>query len=243
VERIDLDFVSDTIQDWYRNVFSVIREGRPFIYVLDSFDSLTSEEEVDRANKDVKGKGNETGSYKTEKPKLASEILRVTASQIRKMEAFILIVSQTRDNIGFGAMFQPKVRSGGKALKFYSSHEIWLAMDKQEKKKGRVIGNKVMAKVTKNKLTGKRRTANFPIYYDYGVDDLTSMINFLVEEGYWKKNGNKIVAHDFNIEGLKPTLIKSIEQNKMEEDLRSLVGSLWNDIEDSLRLERKGRFD
>lgn len=243
--RIETKVTSNTIQDFYGNILKALKDGRPFVYILDSLDALSSIEEMDRAMKMAgikkqSAKEAQTGSYKTEKAKLVSEILRVTAREIKSTEALVVIISQTRDNLGFG--FTTKTRSGGKALKFYSAHEMWLSIKEPFRKKSREIGINSNAKVTKNKLTGKRRDVDIPIYYDYGVDDLTANIEFLVAEGVWVKEKQTISADHISISGTKDTIIKHIEDKMLESVVAEIVGDTWIKIEEDLRLNRKRRY-
>jgi len=258
-DRIEMQTTSDTIQDFYGNIMATIHNGKPFVYILDSLDALTSVEELKRANsqaKRVTGEktDKEKGSYKMEKPKMLTEVLRVVARDIKNIEGLLLIVSQTRDNIGFG--FSEKTRSGGRALKFYSCHEMWLSIIKTLKGKGRAIGVNTNAKVSKNKITGKVRDCLFPIYYDYGVDDISSCVDFLIENGVWKMGklksvnprtktkgeGRTIQATDFKLEGTKAKIITEIELRSLEKDLQLLVGETWNNIEEACRLQRKPKY-
>jgi recombination protein RecA len=241
-DRIELETPSNTVEDYYGNVLRALKEGTPFIYVLDSFDSITADAEVKRSKEYENGKEDKSGSYKTEKARMSSEILRVIKGKIRETESLLLIISQTRDNIGFGAMFQPKVRSGGKALKFYCCHEIWLAVGGKEKKKEREIGATVFGKVSKNKLTGKRREVTFPIYYDYGADDISSCIDFLVKELIWKKVKGSIDSGGFVGLCSKKKLVEAIEENNLEKDLFDLTEKSWGIIEESIRLKRKRKY-
>jgi len=236
---------SDLIQDFFAYIQKALDKKEPFVYVLDSFDALSSKQETDKVDKTLKAhlKGDkEAGSYNMDKPKLASQMLRVIKSKIKNTGSLVVIISQTRDNIN-PMSFEKKTRSGGRALKFYCSHEIWLAMAGQIKSKNRVIGANVKAKVTKNKITGKRREVSFPVYYDYGVDSISSEIDFLIEEKYWKGKGNKIVAPEFELECSKGLLIRHIEEEGKEKELRQIVGQVWNEIEESLKLKRKGKYD
>jgi hypothetical protein len=153
----------------------------------------------------------------------------------------VIVISQTRDNLGFG--FTSKTRSGGRALKFYSSHEMWLSIKETFKKKKREIGIGANAKISKNKLTGKRRDVDIPIYYDYGVDDISANIDFLVDEGHWIKEGNTIQAKDLDIVGTKATIIKGIEDQMLEQEVQKIVGTQWKIIEEDLRLGRKRRYE
>jgi RecA/RadA recombinase len=251
---------SKTIEDFYGAVYNQIQSGKPFIYILDSFDAVTSKEEQKRAaeygkqeakriekneedDDDPEVEVKQKGTYGLEKPKMASTIFRVCCNGIAQTDSFLLIISQTRDNIGFGAMFAPKTRNGGRALRFYASHEIWLATGKSHSKRDRAIGADCMVKVTKNKLTGKRREVYFPIYYDYGVDSIESCINFLITEKEWSKSKAII-----DTVGFVPTkmnmnnLIKYIEDNDMESTLNVLVARIWHEIEDAIKLNRQPKY-
>ena len=237
---------SDTIQQFHANVFSAIQSGRPFIYVLDSFDALTSSEELGRAEESAKATrdGKELkGSYRMEKPKLVSEMLRQIKARLRETGSFLLIISQTRDNID-PMSFEKKTRSGGRALRFYSSHEVWMALAGKIKSRDRVIGSNVKVKVTKNKLTGKQRSVQFPIYYDYGADDLGSCIDFLVDDGYWSKKGDKIIAKEIGMEGTRKKLIVDIEgEIGAAQRIYETTQTCWQEIEQSLKLDRKPKYE
>jgi RecA/RadA recombinase len=245
-DRLETNVVSYTIESFYENFLRALKQKTPFVMVLDSFDALTSKAEVIRAQKSIKGKstGTEgpdadmkvTGSYKTEKPKLASELFRVTTSDLKNVEALLIIISQTRDNIG--NTFVPKTRSGGKALKFYSCHEMWLAhigaIWMQRKWE---IGANVAVRVSKNKLTGKKRRISFATYDEIGIDDIRANIEFLTEEKVWKKESAQTYKATglTNDSGTIETLIRIVEQRHLQKELQLLVGDTWKKIESQVR--------
>jgi len=223
-ERIETEVVSRTIEDFGDNVARALEGTKPFIYVLDSADALTSEAavELDLENRKKREKGNEvSGSYGDGKAKAFSHFFTMKIDGLDRHESFILIISQTRDNIGFGAKFNPKIRSGGKALKFYSFHEVWLAMLKKEKKGDRTYSTDVQAKITKNKLTGRHGIAHFPILFDYGVDNLSSCIYFLLNEKHWTGNKTSIDTKGWHPDGKVSfqKLVAYIEDNNQEHAL------------------------
>lgn len=235
---------SNTIQDFHCNILDRLEDDRPCIYILDSFDALDADEDIAKVEqmREARVRNNKAkGTYGMAKPKLASSIFRGICGSLKKSKSILIIISQTRDNID-PMSFAKKTRSGGKALKFYATHEIWLAMAGKIPSKDRIIGNKVKFKVTKNKRTGKQREGWFSIYYDYGVDDTRSCIEFLEKEKYWKKKKNTIVAEEFGMEGTLVKLIEKIEQANGESKLRRIVGKAWMAIEDSLKLGRKSRY-
>ena len=239
--RVETNIRSATIQDFYRNVLQNIKEERPCIYGLDSFDGVSSLEEQGRAEDIEKGK-DISGSYKMEKAKWGSEIFRNIVDNLESTNSVLIVVSQTRDNIGvtFG---EKKTRSGGNALRFYSTHEVWLSIIGHEKVKEREIGANVRFNVKKNKLTGKRRKGDFTVFFDYGVDDIASCIDFLVAEDVWSSSRGKLMTNDESFpDASYKAMLEHIEKNQLETDLRRLVGKTWAEIEEALRLDRKPRY-
>lgn len=245
----DGDVYSETMEDFHDNLLVSLKNGNPFLYVLDSFDSLTTEADDDKIEEQHKARmaGKEVkGTYGMTKAKKSSEILRHIVGKLKRSESMLLIISQTRDNID-PLSFEKKTRSGGKALKFYATYEMWLALGSPITSKDRSIGINCIIKVSKNKITGKRRKIEFPIFYDYGVDDLASCIDFLIKEGRWKKAKGASKIDPCGDLGLEPatakSLINQIEEQGLEVKLKQLVGRVWNEIEESLKLRRKKKYD
>ncbi len=254
-DRIETDIRSKTIEDFNDNLARAFKDKRPCIYILDSFDALTSESaiELDIANRKAREKGNKIqGSYGDGKAKTASTMFAQRIEELDNSKSFLMIISQTRDNIGFGAMFTPKTRSGGKALKFYAFHEIWLAMQKKEKEGKRTVVTNVQAKITKNKLTGRHGEAYFPVLFDYGVDNIKSCINFLIDEGGWGGTKAALTTKGFipykkDSKGKeKPRsvaeTISYIEDHDLEEDLFQICQVAYDEIMEGLKPNRKRKY-
>jgi RecA/RadA recombinase len=238
---------SDSIEDFHYYLSLALDDTRPFIYILDSFDAVTADADEKKMQELFKARagGKETkGTYGMAKAKKASEILRSVCSRLHNADSYLIIISQTRDNVGWG--FEKKTRSGGRALRFYAHHEIWLnhksKIKTTAKGTARVIGNLVESKLKKNKITGKLRDVTFPIYYDIGVDDAESMIEFLIAEKIWKRTGASINAADFDAKGNMNTVIESIYENNQYEELQQLVQEVWLDIEEAVRVKRPGKY-
>lgn len=237
---------SDNIQEFEVNVLRAVRADKPCIYVLDSLDSLTSIEEVEQAETRAKAivAGKELkGSYGMTKPKFMSEMLRRIVREFEKTKSLLIIISQTRDNTD-PMSFEKNTRAGGRALKFYCTYEVWLSRlgkIKNDKLK-RVIGNEVRAKVSKNKLTGKVREVDFSIYYDIGVDDVGSCVDWLKEEQFWTGSNAKLDTQGFCDSMSRDKIIKWVEDNGKEPALREYVGQAWAEIEEELKLDRKRRY-
>lgn len=235
---------SDTIEDFHCHIRDALDEEKPFIYVLDSFDALDADQDRIKIEemRDARKRGMKAkGSYGIIKPRIASSLLRNIDDKLSKTNSLLIIISQTRDNLD-SMSFKKSTRSGGRALKFYCSHEIWLTTGKKHKSKDRIIGNDVIAKVEKAKLTGKIRNAKFTIFNDLGVDDIKSCIEFLTYFEIWKKTKNTINAEHFDIKGNQATIIKAIEKRNLEPKLKKLVGRVWDKIEEEIRLNRKMKY-
>lgn len=238
---------SDFLEEFYFNVDDALKDGRPFIYILDSMDSLTSLAETNKFDeqKNAHRKGKEvTGSYGDGKAKINSANIRQINSRLKKTPSILIVINQTRDNIGFG--FEKKTRSGGHALHFYSTVEIWSSIKKRIKKivrgKKRQLGILSKVDVRKNRITGKERAVEIPIYHSFGVDDIGSCIDYLVDEKEWKKKGAKIHAEDFDTTATKKKLIKYIEKNGLEDQLKQIVAKTWHKIEEECSVDRKPKY-
>lgn len=236
---------SGTIQDFHHNVRKALSNEKPCIYVLDSFDSLTSDEEEVKVSENMlaREKGNKTkGSYGMDKPKYVSQMLRMIDKRLKQTGSILIIISQTRDNID-PMSFVKKTRSGGRALKFYASHEIWLAAGGKTKVKDRIIETECVVKVTKNKITGKERTVKIRNLIGYGIDDIGSCVDWLVTEGFWKEKGQKIIAKDLDLFEKRAKLIRSIEEQGMEKRLKKIIEEAWTKLESSLLPNRKAKYE
>lgn len=240
---------STTIEDFEINIWNAIEDGTPFIYLQDSFDAIDSEDEKEKSkdNREKRKKGEKTkGSYQATKQKTASRMFREITNELAKTKSFLNIISQTRDNLS-GMGFQTKYRAGGKALKFFSSIESWITYTGSIKKvinnNKFEIGVNTKVKFGKNKYTGKRREPEFVIYYDYGIDDIGSCIDFLLKNNFWKKKKNTIIADGLDLESTKPNLIKSIEKKQnLKFKLFEQTQKCWNKVEQSLELDRPRKF-
>ena len=80
-----------------------------------------------------------------------SQALRKLTSTINKSNTAVVFINQLREKVGvyYGS---PEVTPGGRALKFYSSVRIDLRRAESIKQGSEIIGNRVRARVVKNKV-------------------------------------------------------------------------------------------
>jgi RecA/RadA recombinase len=244
---------SKTVGDFRVNIWDMVQAEQPFVYIEDSFDALTSDEEIERMVAESKkkksgGTARSKGSWKTEKVRGFSEMLRLMIQGMAETSSLLLIISQVRENLT-NMPFQPRYRrTGGKALEHNETHEVWLASTGKLRKTkgGPIIGMNCKVNVTKNRVTGKQRSVTFPLYYDYGIDDIGSMVDWLVSEDsgkYWKKKGGVIQAKELGRDAKPNTLIKEIEEAGLEKDLRLIAQKAWDKVEANLKLDRKRKYE
>lgn len=238
-----------TIERWYVAIRNSCPAGsQPRIIVTDSFDALSCFAELNAMAKNEKKKeADQKGNFGTEKAKIASNRLNKLQQIIADNGSSLIIISQTRDIIG-GFGFDKKTRSGGKALRFYSSLEVWLAkLFRLGSNPERPIGGVTQAIVKRSRITGKFRRCDFPILYAYGLDDTRASIMFLAEEGSFSNthkpmsSANIVNMKDFGFKGKMKACVEWIEEDpKRKKALDKLVINTWRDIEEKTRLEAVG---
>lgn len=240
---------SDTVEMFYDNITDVLKDSTPCIYVLDSENGLTSEASDEKFddNKRKRDKGTETkGEFGDGKAKKHSENMRRVCRELRRTGSILIVLSQTREKIGF-VLGDPKTRSGGKAISFYATLEMWSSVQEKIKRrvrgKDRVIGTTSRIQFRKNRFSGFEGTVLIDHYKDTGFDDIGSNIDFLVEEKHWRQSQDgTITAPDLRFTGTRESLIAFVEARNYEKDLALIVGLVWNEIQEECKIERKQRY-
>ncbi len=246
---------SEWVEDFYMHLDAAIKDGRPFVYILDSMDATSSESESkkhDERNKARQKNKESAGSYGDGKAKLNAAGIRSALSGLRDTGSILIILNQTRANIGAGLFESRKTRSGGHALTFYATLELWSSVAKQLKReingKKRQVGIVSKVQIKKNRHTGRVRTVEIPILHSYGIDDIGGNIAYLIDEGRVRKKGVQIRIDDLDVAGTYSqmtgtgTLVTKIEEQGLEKDLQLIVADVWDDIESKSQEKRRPRY-
>lgn len=126
--------------------------------------------------------------------RLMSQSLRKLTGVISKSKTAVIFINQIREKIGvmFGS---PETTPGGRALKFYSSCRIDVRRIGAIKEGEEVVGQRVKAKVVKNKVAPPFRTAEFDMMHSDGISyegdvlDLAMAQKLIVRTGAWFRYG------------------------------------------------------
>jgi recombination protein RecA len=172
----------DSAEQGLQIVESLVRSGEVDIIVVDSVAALVPKAEV----------AGEMGELQIGlQARLMSQALRKLSGIVSKTKTIIIFINQTRMKIGI--MFgNPETTPGGLALKFYSSVRIELRRIAQIKVGENIVGNRVKAKVVKNKVAAPFKVAEFDIYYNEGISRASEAINLGTKEGLIKKSGSTL---------------------------------------------------
>jgi len=159
-------------------VETLVRSGTVNVIVIDSVAALTPRAEIE----------GEMGELQVGlQARIMSQALRKLAAITAKSKTSVVFLNQTRMKIG--SYGNPETTPGGMALKFYSSVRINLRRSAQIKSGDRIIGNRVISKVVKNKVAATFKTAEFDIFYNEGISQGAELIKMGVKYGVVKQAG------------------------------------------------------
>ncbi len=120
--------------------------------------------------------------------RLMSQAMRKLTGAISRSKCTVVFINQIREKIGvmFGS---PETTPGGRALKFYASVRLDIRRTASIKEGDVAVGNRVRAKVVKNKVAPPFRQAEFDIMFDEGISATGDLVDLGVECDVVNKSG------------------------------------------------------
>lgn len=193
---------------------TLVRSNAVDILVIDSVAALVPRAEIE---------GEMGDSHVGLQARLMSQALRKLTANLNKSNTIAIFINQLREKIG--VMFgNPETTPGGRALKFYASVRIDIRRTGSIKEGEQAVGNRVRARVVKNKIAPPFRDAEFDIMFNEGISASGDLIDLGVTVEVIQKSGAWFNFGDVRLGQGRENAKKFIAENKdLFAEIRKLV--------------------
>lgn len=198
---------------------ALIRSGAVGMVVVDSVAALVPEAEIS---------GEMGDSHVGLQARLMSQAMRKLSGIISKTNTICIFINQIREKVGvfFG---NPETTSGGRALKFYASVRLDIRRGETLKEKGEIIGNKVNARVVKNKVAPPFKVATLDLIYGEGISKTGEIVDIGSELEIINKSGSWYSYNDERIGQGRENVKKYLDENPaMKDEIETKIRKHYN---------------
>jgi len=204
----------DTGEQALEIVESLVRSNAVDVIVVDSVAALTPRAEIE---------GEMGQQHMGLQARLMSHALPKLTAIASKSKTVIIFINQIRMQLGV-LWGNPETTPGGKALKFYSSVRIDLRRAAQIKRGEEIIGNRIKAKIVKNKVAPPFKTAEFDIFYNEGISYEADILNTALKYGIIKKSGASFSYGNIKLgQGFETAKNYLKENSKVRDEIMKLI--------------------
>ena len=201
----------------------LVKSNSVDIIVVDSVAALVPKKELD---------GEIGDSHVGLQARLMSQSMRKLTGAIARSKTCTVFINQIREKIGvmFGS---PETTPGGRALKFYSSVRIDVRRIAALKDGDEQVGQRVKAKIVKNKVAPPFRIAEFDMMHSNGISyegdvlDLGVVHKIVNRSGSWFKYGGTHIG-----QGKEKARTYLLENPETCEEIRNKVMAVGGYIDD-----------
>lgn len=183
-------------------VETLVRSSAIDVVVVDSVAALTPRVEIEGEMGDA-----QMGSQ----ARLMSQAMRKLNAAIGRSQAIVIFTNQLRSKIGviYG---NPETTTGGNALKFYASVRIDVRRKEVLKDGQEIVGNRVRAKIVKNKVAPPFKEVEFDIMYNEGISKIGDVLDVAIDQGIIQKSGSWFTLGEERVQG-RDQLKKALTEN------------------------------
>jgi recombination protein RecA len=192
----------------------LVKSNAVDVIVIDSVAALVPKKELE---------GEIGDSHVGLQARLMSQALRKLTSVIAKSRTVVVFINQIREKIGvmFGS---PETTPGGRALKFYSSCRVDVRRIGQLKEGEEVVGQRVRAKVVKNKVAPPFRSAEFDMLHTDGISYEGDILDMGMEQKIVGRTGAWFRYGDMQLGQGKEKARQFLKENpKITEEIKEKV--------------------
>jgi recombination protein RecA len=218
----------------------LVRSNSIDLIVVDSVAALVPKAELE---------GDMGDSHIGLQARLMSQALRKLTPIVHKSNTALIFINQIRHNINTLPFANKETTTGGNALKFYSSLRLEIRKIQSLKKNEDIYGNRISAKVVKNKMAPPFKKVELDLIFGVGISKELSLISaglltkVITQAGSWFSfEGQKLSqGKEALVDLLKSNydLFKKIDsqvrealKNKDIDLIDTLENSIDNNIED-----------